>query len=532
MILKQALFDWDNMTTGGCDEYVALRDALLARIARQQPPRTRADQRIGLTLSLEPRELQVSDAQVYASHVDQLFRAISTSNARQTTGFYVRQVTCDGFMDICKVPREVTQLLLTTVLSHAVPVALDPHYYTTPFNVSTLTEACAHGSKASLGYLTRMTLELDPEALQDEAIVNSFCELLSTQCCRLERLTVVGSACTDSEAQRSLELLSAALFAPQRLQFLDLSKLSLQDPDKANHVTTCRDSSDSSRCAALRTLWLSDDANAREQMLIAKIGSNLSEISLSASHQSSYRSYHIKMLETIARCCPRLTQLFVSDFAFDEAFVQTLASASEAGAFSCLRELSIDAEYGVNVAACVRLMHLLSDPRQRLAQTLEDLMVYASKETLSVMRQATDLMLRCNARLQCVEITHCDDDESDDGDNDDGDSNAAEDSTNQREIVEEYIPSDAVRLMLDEMAVKATGKTAALKNVASPGVVLLPSMRHRIAFLSVLAERDVSLPPPVAAMVMLMAGRSPCVQQTSDVAGFRYDTFIRTASAQ
>ncbi|GLE02692.1 hypothetical protein PINS_up011547 [Pythium insidiosum] len=550
-ILKQALFDWNESTAAVSDEFVALREALQAYVDRQ--PRSHAEQKVRVSLRLGSHSLKAPDILVYASHTHQLLQAISKTDS-QTAEFRFHKVTYDA-TNVYVTPRELSPML-KAVLSYPIPVTLDP-YYTRHMNITTLTEVCAQGSGASLQYLTEMTLQLDQAALEDETVMRAFCELLSTQCARLKRLTIDGSPRGDVEVQqRSLALLGAVLLAPRRLEYLSFDRVWLRDaqmeslvnaivksphratssvkhlkilmpnmseivPLSVEELSTSRlwsweellrllsshsnlrkltvssigqaygqaentEAADAQllsnieRWPALTKLCTSYSSPTLMAMLLAKIGASIEEVSLSSTLPGS----SIETLQAVMTHCPRVSELRLSDFEFDEALVETLAAACDNNCFT-LRKLSIRQVNTTIAVPCVRLLQILSDPQRRLAQTLEDLYIYTTQQAFPVVRQATDLMLRCNARLVFIEIEQSqysdeedDDDESgsnddDDNDSEDGGSDPEGDDRDDGAAADEA-PASPTQTLLDEMAAAANGKTAIQRNEVLPDVVILP----------------------------------------------------------
>ncbi|KAJ0412454.1 hypothetical protein ATCC90586_005474 [Pythium insidiosum] len=126
-----------------------------------------------------------------------------------------------------------------------------------------------------------------------------------------------------------------------------------------------------------------------------------------------------------------------------------------------------------------------------------------SAQEFSIVRKARRLMLRCNSTIVSVEIERRQKgDSDDDGENEDG---VEYDSDDDLELL--GVSQDLVGAMINEMIAAAKGKTAIPDGEFLPDVVILPSLRLRIAFLSALASRDVHLPPSLLSQILSMAGR-------------------------
>ncbi|KAJ0412453.1 hypothetical protein ATCC90586_005473 [Pythium insidiosum] len=237
--------------------------------------------------------------------------------------------------------------------------------------------------------------------------------------------------------------------------------------------------------------------------MIRHTGASLTHLRLALDYDSD----GVDVAETIASHCPLVSHLGVCDA--ERAFVDALVAACDDGRLRRLRQIAMyhdrrpmrltDRSFAL---ACIRLLQILSDPSRRLAQVMEKLFVLVPPQDFASVEQATDLMLRCNSMLvdiavqRCMHFTH----------------HQADMQPSHHSEGEGVHAADgrdtAVIAMIREMADNGPRENVVLHNGLLRDVVILPSLRRRLALMSVLTARGVHLPEAVLKGVVAMSGRN------------------------
>ncbi|KAJ0409646.1 hypothetical protein P43SY_008518 [Pythium insidiosum] len=250
-------------------------------------------------------------------------------------------------------------------------------------------------------------------------------------------------------------------------------------------------------------LALDDDSDGVDVAETIASHSSLTHLRLALDDDSD----GVDVAETIASHCPLVSHLGVCDA--KRAFVDALAAACDDGRLRRLRQIAMyhdrrpmrltDRSFAL---ACVRLLQILSDPSRRLAQVMERLFVLVPPQDFASVEQATDLMLRCNSMLvdiavqRCMHFTHHQADMQPSHHNEGEGIHAADGR------------DTAVIAMIREMADNGPRENVVLHDGLLPDVVILPSLRRRLALMSVLKARGVHLPEAVLKGVVAMSGRN------------------------
>ncbi|KAJ0409645.1 hypothetical protein P43SY_008517 [Pythium insidiosum] len=151
--------------------------------------------------------------------------------------------------------------------------------------------------------------------------------------------------------------------------------------------------------------------------------------------------------------------------------------------------------------ACIRLLQILSDPSRRLALVVEQIHLLVPPYDYAIVEQASNLLLRCNSRIVDISVEQCQHSRHDDSDFDVY-SHAESDDLEWFDDAD-----DPVRDPMNEMVAAAVGKTAIPHGALLPDMVILPSLRRRLALLSAFAAGGVQLPEAVLKDVFLLSGR-------------------------
>ncbi|GLE02701.1 hypothetical protein PINS_up011556 [Pythium insidiosum] len=255
---------------------------------------------------------------------------------------------------------------------------------------------------------------------------------------------------------------------------------------------------------------LTCDQYSRELLpLLERSGASLRHLSIA----SSLNDRDVDVVKTLMSHCTRLDRLDVCGVRRE--FVDALSSSSsfrekdgngddddDGCGLWRLRELTIRSDRSRSMAfACVRLLQVLSDPSQRLTQSLQSLKLVVCK--------AVQLMLRCNHRIVSVYL-----DRTYSGLEDDEQQQQHQSRTDWSDSEDDLEPLEngvgpASSAILNNVIVAAKDKAAIPLDGVVRGVVSLPTARARAAFLSVLAARGLldCLPPAVVMHALMMTGR-------------------------
>ncbi|GLE02700.1 hypothetical protein PINS_up011555 [Pythium insidiosum] len=552
-VLHDALLEWDE--DGASDEFKALHVALQQTRRSALPPplstATRATT-FGVDVKLHPTCRDAAAMERYTRHLERLLAAWTTEPL--ATRFCLLSVELhESDLDV---QRHDFVSLLRTTLRYPVPQSVVARY-SRWMTVSTLVSACSDGSTPA--FLTGLDLCLDSAALSDLSTMSEFCELLTTQCGRLQWLSLDAAQFDDDEEQhrQSVQMVGTALVGARCLEALRVIAPVSVDPFMRSVLVGVESTRSGAQASgSMPTLWAlkvkaSWSANALLSFIskcpklcelkvqeatsegdesrvdpyagvdVASLLPALTKLTIKTERhptllpllieRSRGRLTHLRftlpfdadgagVAETIVRHCPSLAILNVGDP--DSAFVNTVLRACDDGRVRRLRQLSVyhdarptDPADSTLTLACLCVLRVLSDPRHRLTQTLQTLKMAVPPQDCAVVKRAMNLMLRCNSTIMSCAIKlygfwqhlpaaeRWDDDDSD------------------------SIACDAVRQTLSELTTLAGSKVAIPVDGVLPDVVVPPSLRRRLALVSVVAARGVQMPEAVLRKILTMAGR-------------------------
>ncbi|GLE02693.1 hypothetical protein PINS_up011548 [Pythium insidiosum] len=545
-IVHASIFGWDETTASNA--FKELRDVLAALHLSVSPSASLPQQPIDIRLKLYPTGHQETLSN--CEHIPRLRRAMEMPSCGNS--FRVVQLMLDT--GSAGLNSDDHASLLNALLRFPVPQSIATDFRRWP-NASTLMAVISeHG--LTLSNVTRLDLTLDAAVMSDVSSMSTLCDLLTTKSPQLQSLSLEAIYFDDSNDQhrRSIERLSAALAAASRVESLRVSGWISVDrfmnavsrglestwPTLRTLTVTTGWSANAlvrfvSKCPNLRELTvkkvkragvsidqsLGEDLSALPALtkltikrgwhpdlssLITRAGASLTHLRIAMPLETNSAD----IADTIARHCPSIICLGACDP--DCAFFEAIAEACDEARLRRLRRLTLHhykrpVQYMDRTCtlASVRLLQLLSDPSRRLAHDVQTLDISVPPQDYTIVEQAMNLMLRCNPRIVDVGVDLCQHSRHHDSDLNESTvySHSESDDFDLWDDAEDRDVGD----LLNEMIAAAAGKTAVPHDGLLRDVVLPPSLRRRLALISVFADRGVQLPAAPLQAIFLMASR-------------------------